>query len=117
MIQLDWHAYKAAQSASTLANFGAWIDADLSKITDGDLPFYYWTNDTDEYGNFMPMSGFYHDFNDQHLDTDTNWCRVGTYILAEDLGDFDADSLVSWAVQTIATLSDLYRHCHGKLTD
>lgn len=117
MIQLDWHAYKAAQSASTLANFNTWIDADLSKITDGDLPFYYWTNDTDEYGNFMPMSGFYHDFNDQHLDTDTNWFRVDTYILAEDLDDFDADSLVSWAVQTTATLSDLYRHCHGKLTD
>ena len=117
MIQLDWHAYKAAQSASTLANFNAWMDADLSKVVGGDLPFYYWMNDIDEYGEFMPMNRFYHDFDDQYLDTNTAWCRVGTYILAENLDNFDADSLVNWAVQTITILSDLYRHCHGKLTD
>lgn len=117
MIQLDWHAYKAAQSASTLANFNAWMDADLSKVVGGDLPFYYWMNDIDEYGEFMPMNRFYHDFDDQYLDINTAWCRVGTYILAENLDGFDADSLVNWAVQTITILSDLYRHCHGKLTD
>lgn len=93
------------------------MDADLSKVVGGDLPFYYWMNDIDEYGEFMPMNRFYHDFDDQYLDTNTAWCRVGTYILAENLDGFDADSLVNWAVQTITILSDLYRHCHGKLTD
>lgn len=112
IVHLDWHAYKATQSKSTLKDFNNW----LNNITPNqqqhlaDLGFYFWSNQVSEYDEFTPMQAF-----DEPLLPDNGWYKIGRFIEKDDLANVNDEQLCEWTINTIEQLLIIYEHCHGKL--
>lgn len=108
MIQLDWHAYKAKISKSTVFDFNQWlnvIDPVLFK------EFYYYHCQTLEYDTFIGMNEFCPDVK---LSGD-DWYKLSAVIEKDALDKFTNDELMTWATDTIIKLSTIYENCHGNL--
>lgn len=111
VISLDWHAYKAKQSASTLSSFNHWLD-------DIDVHYfkglYYWHKDTPintpNLDNIMPIETL--DYDELNFDKG-GYYRLGIIIEKDELDNYHDDELVDWASKMILTLAQVYEHCHG----
>ena len=111
IIQLDWHAYKAKTSKSTLQKYHNWLNEIDIKNFDG---FYFYKNTTSEYDDFMPIYQF--DINklmDDLMINDKDWYKLAFVIKKEDLDDYQDKQLIDLSVNVILKLMTVYYHCQS----
>lgn len=111
IIQLDWHAYKAKTSKSTLQRYHNWLNEIDIKNFDG---FYFYKNTTSEYDDFMPIYQF--DINnlmDDLMMNDKDWYKLAFVIKKEDLDDYQDKQLIDLSVNVILKLMTVYYHCQS----
>lgn len=103
-ISLDWHAYKAKGSITTVQQYNQWLDdVDFQKFADFDI----WRGDESEYADFFTVNGLRP--TDLTLRTDEDFWCIGKNVEKSAL---DRLNTVEFIIQTIRELQPLYEACH-----
>ena len=101
-VSLDWHSYKAQQSAISLASYHQWLSSLNSEhYADFDL----WRDSEGEYADYQTVA---QQAGQWSWASDADFYCIGKHIERANLGQQDS---AAWIVATIQALLPLYEQC------
>ncbi len=110
-ISLEWHAYKAHQSTTSLKNYHQWLDVlmdNSAEFADFDI----WYDSEGEYAEYRTVGELGDDLADflavNQSKIDKDFVCIGKHILREDLASLDVKN---WTIEQIERLTPLYESC------